>query len=81
MDESQGYLGPAVEGGFSEGSPAQNTDGDIMQLLLLAAQNRARRGAAPAGRVVAEVGVDGVAVPLILAQRHGFVRRERPLGT
>lgn len=65
------YLGAAVEGGLAEGSAAQGADGDVVQLLLLAGQAAAAAGAAPARGLAAEVGADGVAVPLVLAQRHG----------
>lgn len=66
------YLGAAVEGGLAEGAAAQGADGDVVQLLLLAGQAAAAAaGAAPAGGLAAEVGADGVAVPLVLAQRHG----------
>lgn len=66
------YLGAAVQGGLSEGAAAQDADGDVVQLLLLAGQAAAAAaGAAPARGLAAEVGADGVAVPLVLAQRHG----------
>lgn len=72
------YLGAAVQGGLAEGAAAQGADGDVVQLLLLAGHAAGAAGAAPARGLVAEVGADGVAVPLVLAQRHGDGGPARP---
>lgn len=65
------YLGAAVQGGLAEGAAAQDADGDVVQLLLFARHAAAAAGTGPARGLAAEVGADGVAVPLVLAQRHG----------